>query len=207
MEELKIFLIVYFAAFLGVLPPGLVNMTVAKTCLERGKKNGMYVAIGASLVILIQGFIAVLLAKYIFDHPFVQRIMLRAGLVIFIILGIYFFIQARNNKTEVKSSNKSFNNNFYKGMLIAALNVFPIPYFCAIAGAMNVGVGVSYNWLKITSFALAASAGSFTSLYLYVFSFVKIENKVEKFTEYSNYFMAGLMLVLIVVTLFRIYNN
>lgn len=208
MEEVKIFLIVYFAALLGVLPPGLVNMTVAKTCLERGKKNGLYVAIGASIIILLQGFIAVLLAKYIFDHPFVRHVMLRAGLVIFIILGIYFLIQARTKKNNVvRSSKNSLNNNLYKGMLIAALNIFPIPYFCAIAGAMNVGVGVSYNWMKIISFALAASLGSFTSLYLYVFSFVKIERKVEKFTKYSNYFMAGLMLVLIIVTLFRIYSK
>ncbi|MFZ0491260.1 MAG: lysine transporter LysE, partial [Salegentibacter sp.] len=31
MEETKLFLITYFAALIGVIPPGLVNMTVAKT--------------------------------------------------------------------------------------------------------------------------------------------------------------------------------
>ncbi|WBL25964.1 LysE family translocator [Zunongwangia sp. HGR-M22] len=207
MEEARIFLIVYFAALFGVLPPGLVNMTVAKTCIERGKKNGMLVAIGASIVILIQAFVAVLLAKYIFDHPFVQRVMLRAALVIFIILGVYFFIQAKNKKGAPSHSKKKNKNSLYKGMLIAALNIFPIPYFCAIAGGFNVGVGVSYNWFKIIAFAAAASLGSFTSLYLYVLSFIKIESKAEKFAKYSNYFMAGLMLILVIVTIFRIYNS
>lgn len=64
MEEAKLFLITYLAAFIGVVPPGLVNMTVAKTCVEKGKKNGLYVAVGAGIIILIQAFIAVLLAKY-----------------------------------------------------------------------------------------------------------------------------------------------
>ncbi|MEH6408058.1 MAG: lysine transporter LysE, partial [Leeuwenhoekiella sp.] len=40
METLRLFVITFFAAFVGVIPPGLVNMTVAKTCLKNGKQNG-----------------------------------------------------------------------------------------------------------------------------------------------------------------------
>lgn len=207
MEETKLFLITYFAAFIGVVPPGLVNMTVAKTCVEKGKKSGFYVAIGAGIVILIQAFIAVLLAKYIFDHPYVRRMILRAGLVVFCILAIYFFIQAQNKRGIKQRSQKATVHSLFKGMLIAALNVFPIPYFVAIAGAMDLSGGMEYDWSLIISFALAASVGSFTSLYLYVVLFDKIERKAEAFAKFSNYFMAGLMLVLIVVALVRIFNT
>ena len=207
MEETKLFLITYFAAFIGVVPPGLVNMTVAKTCVEKGKKSGFYVAIGAGIVILIQALVAVLLAKYIFDHPFVRRMLLRAGLVVFCILGIYFFIKARHKKGIKHNRQKANANSIFKGMLIAGLNVFPIPYFVAIAGAMDLSGGMEYDWSLTSSFALAASAGSFTSLYLYVVLFDKIEKKAESFAKYSNYFMAGLMLVLIIVALVRIFNT
>ncbi|WP_300435750.1 LysE family transporter [Christiangramia sp.] len=208
MEETKLFLITYFAAFIGVVPPGLVNMTVAKTCVEKGKKNGFYVAVGAGMVILIQAFIAVLLAKYIFDNPFIRRVILRAGLVVFCILAVYFFIQARQKKRIEHTRHKADANSVFKGMLIAALNVFPIPYFVAIAGAMNLGGGdLDYDWSLIISFAFAACLGSFTSLYLYVVLFDKIERKAKSFARYSNYFMAGLMLVLIVVALIRIFNS
>ncbi|AVR45243.1 lysine transporter LysE [Christiangramia fulva] len=207
MEETKLFLIVYAAAFIGVVPPGLVNMTVAKTCVESGKKNGLYVAIGAGIVILLQAFIAVLLAKYIFDHPFVKKILLRAGLVIFSILGVYFFIQAKKKKGIKHTAHEGNAHSIFKGMLIAALNLFPIPYFVAIAGTMNLTAGVNYDWSLIISFALAAAGGSFTSLYLYVFFFNKIEEKAEKFARYSNYFMAGLMVILVVVAIFRIFYN
>jgi threonine/homoserine/homoserine lactone efflux protein len=207
LEETKLFLITYFAAFIGVLPPGLVNMTVAKTCVEKGKKSGLLVAIGAGIVILIQAFIAVLLAKYIFDHPFVRRMILRAGLVVFSILAVYFFIQARHKKGINQNRQKAKAQSLFKGMLIAALNVFPIPYFVAIAGAMNLNGGVQYDWSLITSFASAACLGSFTSLYIYVVLFDKIEKKAESFARYSNYFMAGLMLVLIIVALVRILNT
>lgn len=207
MEETKLFLIVFAAAFIGVVPPGLVNMTVAKTCVEKGKRNGLYVAIGAGIIILIQAFIAVLLANYIFDHPLVRKIMMRAGLVVFCILAVYFFIQARHKKGVKHNRQKANANSVFKGMLIAALNVFPIPYFVAIAGAMDVSGGMDYDWSMNIAFALAACAGSFTSLYLYVVLFDKVEKQAETFAKYSNYFMAALMLVLILVTVIRILNT
>ncbi len=207
MEETKLFLITYFAAFIGVVPPGLVNMTVAKTCVEKGKKSGFYVAIGAGIVILIQAFIAVMLAQYIFDHPIVKRMILRAGLVVFCILAIYFFIQAKNRKGIKHKEDKATAHSLFKGMLIAALNVFPIPYFVALAGAMDLSRGMDYDWSLNISFAVAACLGSFTSLYLYAILFDKIEKKAESFAKFSNYFMAGLMLVLIIVALIRILNT
>ncbi|MCM4155396.1 LysE family transporter [Gramella sp. AN32] len=207
MEETKLFLITFFAAFLGVIPPGLVNMTVAKTCVESGKKNGMYVAIGASIIVLIQALIAVLLAKYIFDHPYIRKILLRAGLVIFSILMIYFFLQGKNRKGIHHHSKKANANSILKGMLVAVLNIFPIPYFVAIAGTMDVSSDISYDWSIVISFSLAAALGTFATLYLYVISFIKIEEKAETFAKYSNYFMALLMLVLVVITIIRIFTS
>ncbi len=204
MEETKLFLITYFAALIGVIPPGLVNMSVAKTCVEHGKKNGLYMAIGASIVVLFQALIAVLLAKYIFDHPFVRNILLRAGLVIFLIMAVNFWIQARR-EPHISHSKISGNKSIFKGMLIAVLNIFPIPYFVAVGAAINVGGDLSYDWMLILTFITAASMGTFTTLYFYVLSFIKIEDKTEMFSKYSNYFMAGLMLLLVIITLIRIF--
>lgn len=205
MEETKIFLITYFAALLGVVPPGLVNMTVAKTCVKYGKKNGLYVALGASIIVLFQALVAILLAKYIFDNPFVRNILLRTGLVIFIFLTIYFYVKARSDSHVTSHSKKASSNSLFKGMLVAMLNVFPIPFFVAIGAALNVAGGVEYHWTFMLVFMFAASLGTFTTLYFYAFSFWKIELKTTVFTKYSNYFMAGLMLVLVLITLIRIF--
>jgi len=63
LETTKLFIITFTAAFIGVIPPGLVNMTVAKTCVERGKQSGIIVALGASVVVLLQALIAIQLAN------------------------------------------------------------------------------------------------------------------------------------------------
>ncbi|HSJ11959.1 MAG TPA: hypothetical protein VK916_04705, partial [Gillisia sp.] len=62
-----------------------------------------------------------------------------------------------------------------------------------------------YDWTLIITFILAASLGTFTTLYFYVLSFLKIEHKTEIFSKYSNYFMAALMFVLVIITIIRIF--
>ena len=205
MEETKLFLITYFAALLGVVPPGLVNMTVAKTCMKHGEKSGIFVAIGASFVVLLQAMFAVFLARYIFDNPFIRNVLLRAGLVIFIILAIFFFVKAQNGSHIEAQTEKTNANSIFKGILVAILNVFPIPYFVALATALNIGGDVSYDWFLMITFVLAASLGTFTTLYFYVLSFQKIDSKTAIFSKYSNYFMAILMFVLVIITLIRIF--
>lgn len=205
MEETRIFLITYFAALAGVIPPGLVNMSVAKTCVQRGKRSGMFVAVGATVVVFFQALIAILLAKYIFNNPYVHNILLRTGLVILVLMLIYFLVMAKRRTKEVELPPHGFSKSFFKGMAISALNIFPIPFFVAVSTALNVNGEVSYNIMHILTFVTAAGLGTFTTLYFYVISFLKIEDKAEYFSKYSNYFMAALMLILIVFTLIRIF--
>lgn len=207
MEETELFLVTFIAAFVGVLPPGLINMSVAKTCLEKGKKSGMMVAVGASFIVIFQAAVAILLAKYIFTHPFIKNILLRTGLVVFGLLAIYFFIAAKKKKVkvDVDPPQSSAVKSFLKGMMISVLNIFPIPYFVAVSTAFNAKGNYEYDFFSIAVFSMAASLGAFSTLYLYVISFMKIEKHTTSFAKYSNYFMAGLMLVLVIITLIRIY--
>ncbi len=204
METTKLFLVTFFASLVGVIPPGLVNMTVARTCLERGKKNGILVAIGASIVVLCQALVAILLAKYIFFNPFVKNILLRTGAVIFFLMAIYFFAKAKQRGTKIKVYRNRGTRSFFKGMIISAINVLPIPYFVAIAAGMSVSGKIEYDAIRITAFAIAAGTGTFVTLYFYVFSFLKIEKKTTSITKYTNYFMGILMLILVIITLARI---
>lgn len=204
METTRLFLITFFASLIGVIPPGLVNMTVARTCLERGKQNGVLVAVGASFVVFFQAFIAILLAKYIFNNAYVKNILLRTGAVIFLLLAIYFFVKARQRRTKIKVYRKADTRSFLKGVIMSLINVLPIPYFCAVAAGLSVSGKMNYDLLRMVIFAFAASLGTFFTLYFYVFSFLKIEKKTATITKYSNYFMGILMLILVIITMARI---
>ncbi len=204
METTRLFIITFLASLIGVIPPGLVNMTVARTCLERGKKSGILVAIGASIIVFLQALLAILLAKYIFFNPYVRNILLRTGAVVFFLMAIYFFVKARQKRTKIRVYKNAGSRSFFKGAMMSSINVLPIPYFCTIAAAMSVSGKIQYDALRIFIFGIAAGSGTFLTLYFYVISFLKIEKRTVTIAKYSNYFMGILMLVLVIITLMRI---
>ena len=153
---------------------------------------------------LFQALIAIQLARYIFGNLYVQSMLLRVGMVIFGIMAIFFFVKAKRSKVkEVKIPRNAGLKSLGKGMMVSVLNVLPIPYFCALGVALNVSGKVEYDIMAIFFFILAAALGTFTALYFYATFFARITNKGASFTKYSNYFMAGLMVVLVVITLVR----
>lgn len=113
MEDLQIYIYTFLAAFVGVVPPGLVNMSVAKTCLEKGKRNGTFMAFGASLVVFFQALLAVLISKYIFSHPYVKSMFLKAGVAILILMFLYFLLSANRKKTQRTIKKRTGTKSFF----------------------------------------------------------------------------------------------
>ncbi|MBZ9652443.1 LysE family translocator [Psychroflexus montanilacus] len=206
MEDLQIYIYTFLAAFVGVIPPGLVNMSVAKTCLEKGRRNGVFMAFGASLVVFFQALLAVLISKYIFSNPQVKSMFLKAGVGILILMFIYFLLSANRKKNQQNIKRRTGTKSFFTGILVSVLNIFPIPYFVLIGTLLSNNFQIKFTIYNDLIFAFSAAMGTLTTLYLYVIFIMKIDGKTELFKKYSNYFMAMLMLVLIVVTWIRLYN-
>jgi len=206
LEYFQIYVLTYLAAFIGVVPPGLVNMSVAKTCLERGRSNGSLMALGASSVVLFQALLAVLISKYIFSHPYVKSVFLKTGIAILILMFIYFLLSANRKKNQQNIKKRTGTKSFFTGILVSSLNIFPIPYFVLISTLLSNNFEIKFSIMNDIFFAISAALGTLTTLYLYVIFIMKIDGKTELFKRYSNYFMAALMLVLIIITIARLYN-
>jgi threonine/homoserine/homoserine lactone efflux protein len=192
-----------------VVPPGLINITAAKISTQKGKLNGVIFAIGASLVVIAQAFISVLISKYLYHNQQVIDILLKAALVIFGLLGIYFFMTARKQKKEkrIRMVKVSKKGSFFKGVFLAMLNVLPIPYFAGLNALWRVSDLMEFIIVDIIVFILAAGLGTFAMLYMYVFYFDKSQSKSGQFSKYSDYILSALMLILVIVTLIRIFFN
>ncbi len=202
-----LFFATFSAAALGVMLPGLVNMTAAKTSAQKGKTNGMLFSLGASLIVIGQAYIGVLASKYLYRNPHIIDLLLKVAVAVFAFFAIYFFVTGKRRKEKkmrtvyVVSKRKSF----FKGVLLSSVNLLPIPYFCGLNAAWNVSGWIKFQLADILIFIMAAGMGTFATLYLYVAYFNKLENKTGRFTKYSDYILSGLMLVLVIITLIRIF--
>lgn len=206
MKHLAIlFFATFSAAFMATVPPGLLNLNAAKISVKKGKTAALYFSFGVMLVIFIQAYLAVLISRFLYNNPDIIDILLKVALVIFGVLAIYFYVLARKSREKkIKKVKVSKKNSFFKGMLLAALNMLTIPYYSGLNAAWKVSGWINFEWQDIMVFILSAGLGSFTVLYIYIIYFNKLEIKTDRFSKYSDYILSGLMIVLLAITLIRI---
>jgi threonine/homoserine/homoserine lactone efflux protein len=203
---LILFFATFSAAFMATVPPGLLNMNAAKTSVEKGKNVGIIFAAGVSTTIMAQAYVAVLISKYLYRNPEIIVVLQKAAIAVFAFFAFYFFFKARDKKEKpITVARVSRKNNFFKGMLLASLNLLTIPYYAAVNAMWNSSGWIQFQFWDIATFVLAAGSGTFTVLYLYTVYFNKLEARTSAFSRNSNYVLSILMLVLLVITLIRIF--
>nr|WP_297787148.1 LysE family transporter [uncultured Allomuricauda sp.] len=204
---LILFFATFSAAFMATVPPGLLNMNAAKVSVEKGKLNGIIFSLGVSSTIMVQAYIAVYISKFLYRNPEVIDVLFKIAVAVFAFFAIYFFVMAKRNKIQnqaLKEVNLSKKNSFFKGVLLAALNLLTIPYYSGLNAMWNEAGWIKFEAKDITTFVVAAGAGTFAVLYLYTFYFDKMETKTNRFSKNSNYILSALMLLLLIITLIRI---
>jgi threonine/homoserine/homoserine lactone efflux protein len=194
------------AAFVGIFPPGLINMTAAKISLEDGKSRAMGFVSGALVIIGIQAFISVYGARYIDSHHEVDLILREIGLVIFTLASIYFFFLAK--KPQLVSQNalvkKTSRSAFLLGLFISAINLFPIPYYVIVSIALASYGLFEFNALEIYVLVLGILLGSLTVFYAYVVVFNRLRSKTNYLIRNMNVIMGSITSVVSLLTLYHV---
>lgn len=207
MQHLFIlFFATFSAAFMATVPPGLLNMNAAKVSVEKGKTNGIIFSIGVSTMIMLQATVAVYISRFLDNNPEVIALLLKIATVVFAFFAVYFFWAAKRNmvpKPELVKISKK--NSFFKGIGLAAVNLLTIPYYSGLNIMWNASGWIQFKVWDIAIFIMAAGLGTFTVLYMYTIYFDKLESKTNRFSQNSNYILSGLMLILLGITLFRIF--
>jgi threonine/homoserine/homoserine lactone efflux protein len=200
-----IFFLGLIIAFVGVIPPGLLNMTAAKISLKEGSNRGILFSIGVCVIVCLQTYLAAIFAKYLSNHPEVIEILQRVAFVIFVLITIYYLLLARKQpKPNVEANIRSKHSRFFQGVLLSALNVFPIPY----QAYMTLTIA-SFGWLtfetySIIAYVAGAASGTFVMLYIYIFFFDKIKNEKLTSQKNMNYVIGSITGIIAIFTLINI---
>ena len=185
MSITVIFLLGLFIALIGVVPPGLLNMTAAKISLKEGYSRGIIFSIGVCFIVFLQTYIAAMFARYLSNHPHTVEILRQVALVIFVLIAIYFlFIAKSSPKPDIETHAKSKQSRFFQGIFLSAINVFPIPYQAYMTISIAGFGWFAFDPMSILTYCSGAATGTFVMLYVYIFFFDKIKSK--KLTSQKN---------------------
>ncbi len=197
----------FISAFVGIIPPGLINMTAAKVNHKEGKRNALWFVLGAILIICFQVFFAILFAKIINSRPDLVALLREIGFGIFTALTIYFLWIAKKPKGKSKKlKNKSTTKRFFLGMLLSALNFFPIPYYVFISISLASYKLFSFDTTSIFIFVNGVVIGSFLVFYFYISFFNRIENKTDYIMKNMNTIIGSITGLIAILTLINIIN-
>jgi threonine/homoserine/homoserine lactone efflux protein len=196
------FAIGFIASFLGTIPPSMLNMTTTKITLEKTKKEGLRFAIGVSIIVLIQAYIAVLFAKYIHNNENFEWYIKIVGIIIFGLLSIYFFRQASLERKE--KTKYQVKNSFLIGIILSSLNMFSIPFYCGVSSAFKMLGWLEFNQISILLFVIGSALGTYCLLYVYASSALKIQSRASLLTKNLNYVLSMVTAIVAFVTLINI---
>ena len=199
------FFIGLIVALVGVIPPGLLNMTAAKISLKEGYSRGIVFSIGVSITVIAQTFVAVLFARYLSNHPDIVDILQRVALVIFILISVYFLFVAKETvKPKDEINNRSKKSRFFFGMFLSALNVFPIPYQAYMSITLATFGLMDFDLTSITSYVAGAAMGTFVMLYIYIFFFDRIKSQRLTSQKNMNLSIGVITAVIALITLINV---
>ncbi len=157
-------------------------MTVAETTIRRGLRAGLWLALGASVVELVQALVAILFTDWFIQYPKVEQIIQYGAIPVFIGLGLYFLFK-KPSAPKVDWGGSA--TEFFKGITISSLNLLAIPYWIFYAGYLGAD-----GWLKghteVGCFVLGVMVGSLLLLYLYARLSLKVLDRVGQVERWSN---------------------
>jgi threonine/homoserine/homoserine lactone efflux protein len=205
MTLLIVFILGLVSAFLGLIPPSMLNMTAVKISTTKGRNKAKVYAIGASITVFFQATIALLITKLLKENQHLVVYVKEVAAVIFIILSVYFFRKGFSERKENHTPKQRLKNNFTIGLLLSFLNMFAIPYYCGVGAALDMTGYLDFSNLSILSFVLGATLGTFLILFLYSFAADKISHKIRRVTKNINFILGAITGMLGIVTLINLF--
>ncbi len=204
MTFLLHFFLGFVSSFLGTLTPSMLNMTAVKISLDKSRTEAIKFAVGVSIIVLAQAYVAILFTKYLRENPTFVHSLQKIASVIFIALSVYFYTQSKKDKLPKKKVQQRAKNSFVIGVLLSSLNMFSIPFYCGVTTAFDVAGWLQFNQNNILIFVVGSAIGTFTLLSIYANFAKKIRYKSKNISKNLNLILSILAGILGIFTIINL---
>ncbi len=182
----------------------MLNMTATKISLNKSKPDAVKFAVGASIIVLAQVYIAILFTKFLRSNPAFVQSLQEIAIVIFVLLSFYFYRQSKKDKVPTDSIKEKTGNSFVVGLLLSSLNMFSIPFYCGVTTALDVAGWLKFSQQNIMGFVIGSALGTFSLLYMYANYAKIIQLKSKGLAKNLNLILSILTGILAFITLINI---
>lgn len=205
MMSILLFFFGFIFSFVGSITPSMLNMTALKITIEKDRNNANKYALGVSLMVIPQVYIAAFLTKHLAENPTVIQTLEKAGIFIFILLSYYFYRESKKSKIKVEGLKSKKENPFLAGITLSLLNMFAIPFFCGIIIFLDTFNQFNFDIVPLLFFTLGSILGTFYILFLYGKYAKEIQKKAGRIIKDINLVLSVLTGLVAVITLLKLF--
>jgi len=200
LAYLTLFVIAFAASAGATIPPGLLNMNVARIRVANGSGPALRFIAGVATVIAVEAWAAAAFSKFVYENPEVQRNFLWLGIGVFSLLTWYFFNRSQKSVQALKDQR----NFFLRGAIMGALNVLNIPFYAVMHAVLRNASLVRLAPSETLVFAAAAMSGTAVVLFGYSYGSSKVNFDELNFQRRANRLIGFVMFALAVISLIRL---
>ena len=183
-------------SFIGSLPFGIINMTVAETTVRKGFRAGLWVGLGAAMVEFLQVWLSLKLIDIFMQHARLEKAFNLIALFVFFALAVVYLRAALRSPVLRDAKVGTFPKvpDYFRGVLVSSLNVMVFPYWIFYGAYLSANGWMNLGNLDITLFAGGAMLGAFSVFLLYAGLAMLLLKRAASLTRYFNWVLVILFL-------------
>ena len=188
----------WLCGFLGTLPFGTINVSIAEMAIQRGTRVAISMAIGAAVVEFLQSYIALSFYHILTHNEEMERTIILICIPIFLVVGVFYLFKKNHNfqKPTTKAANVM---GAAKGLVLSSVNLMAIPYFVVIGGYLASANYISLKAEFIAAFSSGVVLGSFITFFIYAQLGQVIRKKSDKMSKYASK-VVGMIFIAIAIS-------
>lgn len=159
------FFVAVIVNFLGYIPLGNINLTAMQISINKGLRQVFYFALSFALVEGVFTYVLMRFAEWFATKKEFLAWLEWIMVGIFLLMGTLSYIQSKKGAKPMDDDKK--RDSIKTGILLGVFNPMIIPFW-TIGGTFLI----AHNWIEteglgLEIFAVGASIGSFSCLYLF----------------------------------------
>ncbi len=184
MDLIFYFFVALGLSFLGSLPIGLITVTVIQKTIEKGRKSGLMIAMGATIMEFVYSYIALNSLDFFTENLTIGNYIKMFATALFFILGIYHFFKKTSKELKTAAAYDYFD--FLRGFVVGMMNMLIVPFWIFLGIWLESNGMVFENQPCIIWFSFGAALGAFLAFLAYIWFSGIIVNKVATINQYTN---------------------
>ncbi|MCP4438591.1 MAG: LysE family transporter [Aureispira sp.] len=188
-------------SFLGSLPVGMISLLVVETTINKNAHEGMQVALGASIIEVIQAFIAINFIALFIEYPSLETAISILSIPIFLLLG---WQHIRSDGQMKRKTTRRYTSSFWKGLVVSSLNMLAIPFWILWGGVFMKQGWLIEDTFYLILFSVGVGIGSFLAMLVYILLGVFLSERLQQYNKWVNRFIGVLFLGLATIQIYFI---